>query len=119
MGRFSTFRWMIVFCIAAVPLLIIALVADMLRRRQDQVKNTWKLRTFFYVGFAVALVSAIYTVPLFLFLAYRSYIAGVAPLPIVPYRNRTDEINRLQASLFNGEITQAEFSVAVKNVLDT
>lgn len=133
MGSFSIWHWMILLIIVGVIFAIIKAVGGGGPRPGEEA-NTWKLRTFVYVVLALILPLWLVTLPLFLWLAYRSYREGSPPVPVpitpagpppVPDFVRTaskgtmvQQLADLEALRNRGALTEEEFASAKRKLLE-
>lgn len=125
MGSFSVWHWLVVLIVVGIPLW---LVVSLVKSSSGEVANTWKFRTVILVILAFVVPLWPVTLPLFLFLAYRSYKAGSEPQPqLVPAiasgtaeRNsagKAQEIAALHELVAKGALTQAEFDAEKQKIL--
>lgn len=81
MDNFSFLHWIVVlffvFALAYVAWRILLAT----KSRPDEIADTWKPRTAVFVILAVVVPLWILTLPLFLYLAYRSYVEGCSSVP--------------------------------------
>ena len=128
MGSFSIwhwFNWFVMLALIGIPLLLIFVLT---KSYPGEVANTWKFRTVVLVIFAFIVPLWPVTLPLFLFLAYRSYKAGSLPeadskhlAPVSPFPSSTDkaqEIAALHDLLNKGALTQEEFEQQKRKILN-
>lgn len=134
MSSFSIFHWIIVFIIIGIPLLLIfgALRAGV--GRAGEKTNTWKFRTIVFTILAVIIPAWPISIPLFLFLAYRSYKAGEIATGLstqysemtssrqqtVPHsvgQSKTDQIAALHQLLKSDALTQDEYDSEKRRIL--
>jgi hypothetical protein len=126
----------IVFFIMLIPVLILLVITAMIKPKPGEKPNTWKGRTFFFIGVAALFPYWIITAPLYCFLAYRSYKAGGLPnddgtgrriieASVVEVRsgevtevgNAASQIAQLHELLKSGALTQDEFDTQKRKVL--
>lgn len=122
MGSLSIAHWLIVLLAIGVPLLIILLLVGMLKRQPGELRNTFKFRTAVHLVLAFLTSGLVLTIPLFLWLAYRSYCDGEAPghsgaltSPAKP--SKAEELERLHALKVSGALTQAEYDEEKRKLL--
>lgn len=133
MGSFSVWHWMILLIIVGIIFAIIKALTGGGPRPGEEA-NTWKLRTFVYVVLALILPLWLVTLPLFLWLAYRSYRDGSPPIPPVqtasgpppvPENVRASQggsmvqqLADLEALRNRGSLTEEEFASAKRKLLE-
>lgn len=121
MSNFSFMHWLIVLVILGVPILLIALVVGVLKPQPNEVARTWKFRTVVYLFFALLTSFLVVTIPIFLYLAYRSYqngSTGAVPQPAnVSPPSNLEELERLHALVKSGALTQEEYETEKRKVL--
>lgn len=87
-----------------------------------EVANTFKFRTVVYIVLALVVPLWLITLPLFLYLAYKSYLAGDASAPGPAAGNGSSanvaaEIEALHRLVASGALTEAEFNAKKANLL--
>jgi len=113
----------------AVLILPLFFLVRALKPQADEIANTWKFRTVVFTIIAFVIPLWLITLPLFLYLAYRSYVAGTAAsstgssaAPSVASASpasKAQEISALHALLSSGALTQEEFDVEKKQLLSS
>ena len=95
----------------------------MFKPEAGEVANTWKFRTVVFVFLACVVPLWLITTPLFLYLAYRSYVAGApegaegAQRPASAQQSKAQDIAAMHGLLSSGALTQAEFDREKKKLL--
>ncbi|NEX63406.1 SHOCT domain-containing protein [Noviherbaspirillum galbum] len=130
MSHLSIWHWMIVLVLIGLPVALLLGLGRLLKAGPDEVANTWKGRTFFYAALALLFPLWLITLPLFSYLAYRSYKAGrpassthaspiaqVASVPPSDARSVASQISELHELLKSGALTQDEFEEQKRKVL--
>jgi H+/gluconate symporter-like permease len=139
-SSFSIFHWLIAIAVIGLPvaLLVVAVFAikSMFKPGLHEIANTWKGRTFLFAGLAVLVPLWLITLPLFAYLAHKSYKEGSPPgTPVVPPQAFNDSttidvpatpssgasvasrIAELHALLQAGALTQDEFDQQKRKIL--
>jgi len=124
MSSFSLWHWLVVLTVVGVPILLIALVVGILKPQKAEASNTWKFRTIIYLLLAFFTSFLVVTIPIFLYLAYRSYVTGDAgppatAAPLAQNRTKAEELGTLHALLQSGALTQREYDTEKKKLLET
>ncbi len=133
MGNFSIWHWIIVLVVVGIPVLLLTGALRAGVARPGEVANTWKFRTVVFTILAVVVPFWLITLPLFLFLAYRSYKAGEAAarepfkslgteeFPQInaqaPGQSKAEQLTALHELLKSGALTQEECDAEKKKVL--
>lgn len=125
MGSTSFWNWVIIIC-ALVGLYWF--IKSLLRPNPSaapEVANTFKFRTVVYIILAFAVPLWLVTFPLFLYLAYKSYVAGIQPQlveqlkPTAETMNVAAEIAALHKLVDSGALSDAEFQAQKARLLGT
>jgi len=134
MSHFSVWHWIIVLIIIGVPLLLISGALRAGTARPGEIADTWKFRTVILVILAFAIPAWLITLPLFLFLAYRSYKAGDSAVGVRPTQaiqvaetsrphptsqTKTEQLAALHELLKSGALTQDEFDNEKRKILES
>lgn len=126
MGNFSIFHWVWLLVLAIGAYFLFRLVVRVSKPQANEVANTFKFRTVVFLILAFAIPLWIITLPLFLFLAYRSYLAGdqaphsanqAAPSPPPQGNSIAQEIAALHELLSKNAITEEEFNAQKRRIL--
>lgn len=119
MGSFGAFHLLVLLGFVALVIWVVRLLMRSSTARPDEVANTWKFRTVVFVVLAFVVPLWIVTFPLFLFLAYRSYVAGKpsAGAAQANTATRSEEIGALHALLQKGALSQDEFEAEKRKLL--
>ena len=128
MGKFSILDWIIVAGFLAVIIWAIRLLLRTAAPTADEVANTFKFRTVIFIILAFVIPFWLITLPLFLYLAYKSYVAGtpqpkiteqaVAKVP-TQLRNVASEIEALHKLVASGALSETEFQAEKARLLNT
>lgn len=97
----------------------------MFKPEAGEVANTWKFRTVVFVCLAAVIPIWPISVPVFLYFAYRSYVAGSAPAPgaggaeepVSAQQSKAQDIAAMHELLSSGALTQEEFDREKKKLL--
>jgi H+/gluconate symporter-like permease len=117
---------MLVFLV--VIILAIFLLFRVTKPTTGEVANTFKFRTVIFIILAFAIPFWIITLPLFLYLAYKSYAAGTPqpqiteqfmPKASAQTRNVAAEIEALHKLVASGALSEAEFQTEKTRLLNT
>ncbi|MDR0251116.1 MAG: SHOCT domain-containing protein [Burkholderiales bacterium] len=142
MGSFSLWHWFVVGTFLLLIVLIKGLLKSNSSSSENEIADTWKFRTVIFVILAFVIPFWLITLPLFLFLAYRSYKAGkpvgdisaaanpqhnlqhesafaLDPPPAIPVSSpsKAQEIAELHKLLEQGALTQEEFDQEKRKIL--
>lgn len=89
-----------------------------------EIANTFKFRTVIFIILSLIVPLWIVTLPLFLFLAYKSYVAGVPQTQIIEQskpsmtlQNVASEIEALHKLFTAGVLSEAEFQTQKDRLL--
>ncbi len=86
----------------------------------NEIQNTFKFRTVIYLILGLFVPFWFITLPLFWFLAYRSYKEGMPTANMsVDNHSQFDELKKLKSLLDEGIITPEEFDREKKKLLAT
>jgi hypothetical protein len=92
----------------------------------EEAPNTWKFRTVVFLILAVVFPLWPITLPLFLYIAYRSYKSGSTQYTIstsansaIPVPDKTSQLGALHDLLTKGALTQLEYEQEKKRILDS
>ncbi|WP_287919192.1 SHOCT domain-containing protein [Comamonas sp.] len=126
MGNNSILSWVIVLAILLGMVWLVRLLLRLAAPMPDEVANTFKFRTVVFIVLAFSIPLWLITLPLFLYLAYKSYAAGM------PHGQATEqskqstapqnvalEIEALHKLLISGALSEEEFQTQKARLLGT
>jgi len=124
MGNSAFWNWVL---IAAIVMGVFSFIKYLRRPASPntyEVENTFKFRTIIYIILAISIPLWLITFPLFIYLAYRSYVSGEKQhqhteisKTIVAPRNISGEIEALHKLVASGALSDAEFQAQKKRLL--
>lgn len=121
MGTYGIFTFLFILLIIIGGFFALRLLFRLIKPKPDEVTNTVKFRTVIFIVLAFTIPLWLITLPLFLYLAYKSYIHGIpteianTPLAAPSLKSNSmeqsvaAEIEALHNLVKSGALSQSEF----------
>lgn len=126
MGTNSILSWVVMLGILAGMVWLVRLLLRLAAPIPNEVANTFKFRTLVFIVLAIIIPLWLITLPLFLYLAYKSYAAGrpqvqgaEQPKPSNAQQHVASEIEALHKLLVSGALSEEEFQTQKDRLLGT